>query len=128
DEPTTGLDPQGTREIRSLVRELAGEGVTVVLSSHLLAEVEQVCTDVAVLNRGRLVLQGTVDDLRARSGVRVAVTTPDPDTAAQAMRDLGLADVRVERDVVSADPGEVPVEEVCALLVRAGVRVRELTR
>ncbi|MQA81132.1 MAG: ATP-binding cassette domain-containing protein [Streptosporangiales bacterium] len=128
DEPTNGLDPQGTREIRSLIRELATEGVTVMLSSHLLAEVEQVCTDVAVLNRGRLVLQGTVDDLRTRSGVRLAVTTPDTELAAKAMRELGLTDVVSDRSSVTADPGDVPVEEACAALVRAGVRVRELTQ
>lgn len=127
DEPTNGLDPQGTREIRSLIRELATEGVTVMLSSHLLAEVEQVCSDVAVLNRGRLVLQGTVDDLRARSGVRLSVTTPDTELAASTMRELGLSDVVSDQRSVTADPGDLPVEEACAALVRAGVRVRELT-
>src|SRR5204863_8240607 len=65
DEPTNGLDPQGMREIRSLVRELAEDGSTVFLSSHLLDEIEQVCSHAAVMNRGRLVVQGTVADLSA---------------------------------------------------------------
>lgn len=65
DEPTNGLDPQGMREIRSLVRELAAEGTTVFLSSHLLDEIEQVCTHAAVMARGRLIVEGPVADLAA---------------------------------------------------------------
>ncbi len=63
DEPTIGLDPQGMREVRLLIRELAQQGMTVFLSSHLLHEVEQVCTAMAVINRGRLVVQGPVKEL-----------------------------------------------------------------
>ena len=69
DEPTNGLDPQGTREIRSLIGELATGGVTVFVSSHLLAEVEQVCSHVGIMSAGRLVAQGTVRDSR-RGGAR----------------------------------------------------------
>ena len=58
DEPTNGLDPQGTREVRSLVRSLAADGATVFVSSHLLAEVEQICTHAAIISAGRLVAQG----------------------------------------------------------------------
>ena len=68
DEPTNGLDPQGTREVRSLIAELARDGVTVFLSSHLLSEVEQLCTDIGVMSAGRLVWQGTLAELRARAG------------------------------------------------------------
>ncbi|MBN9199931.1 MAG: ATP-binding cassette domain-containing protein, partial [Microbacterium chocolatum] len=64
DEPTNGLDPQGTREVRALVRALAAEGATVFVSSHLLAEVEQLCSHVGVMSGGRLVAQGTLDDFR----------------------------------------------------------------
>jgi len=77
DEPTNGLDPQGTREVRSLIRSLADEGTTVFLSSHLLSEVEQVCTHVAVMRSGRLVTSGTLEALRAESAPRVRVHTPD---------------------------------------------------
>lgn len=81
DEPTNGLDPQGMREIRALVRELAADGTTVFLSSHLLDEIEQVCTHAAVMARGRLITQGTVADLSAtvldtRASGRLTVTTP----------------------------------------------------
>ena len=68
DEPTNGLDPQGTREVRALVSALAADGVTVLLSSHLLSEVEQVCTHVGVMHVGELVAQGTLDELRAGPG------------------------------------------------------------
>ena len=82
DEPTNGLDPQGMREIRALVRELAADGTTVFLSSHLLDEIEQVCTHAAVMARGRLITQGTVAELSAtvldsRGRGRLTVTTPD---------------------------------------------------
>lgn len=71
DEPTNGLDPQGMREIRTLVRELASDGTTVFLSSHLLDEIEQVCTHAAVMAQGRLITQGPVADLSA-GGARPA--------------------------------------------------------
>ena len=64
DEPTNGLDPQGTREVRTLVRELAADGTTVLVSSHLLAEIEQVCTHVGIMSRGRLLLQGDLAELQ----------------------------------------------------------------
>ncbi len=63
DEPTNGLDPQGTREVRSLIREIAGDGITVFVSSHLLAEVEQVCTHLGVMRAGKLVYQGSLAQL-----------------------------------------------------------------
>src|SRR6516225_6300275 len=81
DEPTNGLDPQGIREIRDLLVRLNEAGTTVFLSSHQLAEVEQLCTRVGVIDRGRLVLQEDLDELRAPTG-RVVVHTPDADRAA----------------------------------------------
>ncbi|MCH1868250.1 ABC transporter ATP-binding protein [Nocardioides sp. CFH 31398] len=86
DEPTNGLDPQGIHEIRELLLELNRGGVTVFLSSHLLAEIEQMCTRVGVLDRGRLVLQ---DDLAALQGPtgRTEVVTDDPGRAASLLGD-----------------------------------------
>ncbi len=120
DEPTNGLDPQGMREIRELLRELNGEGTTIVLSSHLLTEVEQLCTRVGVMDRGRLVLQSNVDELFAPTG-RVRLSTPDSDRA------VALLDGQVEvRDgdrllVRHADPAELN-----ALLVSQGLRITEI--
>ena len=76
DEPTNGLDPQGIQEIRELLLDLNRAGTTVFLSSHLLGEIEQICTRVGVLDRGRLVLQAELDELRRPTG-RVEVHTPD---------------------------------------------------
>ncbi len=90
DEPTNGLDPQGTREVRALIRELAAEGATVFLSSHLLSEVEQVCSHVGVMSRGRLVTQGTLNDLRGAAATSVRVVTGQPDEARAVLTGLGL--------------------------------------
>ncbi len=91
DEPTNGLDPQGTREVRALVRELAGDGTTVFLSSHLLSEIELMCRHVGVMSHGRLVFQGTMADLRRRAAARVRVETDRPAQAAEVMRRLGTS-------------------------------------
>ncbi|MFH8764584.1 ABC transporter ATP-binding protein [Streptomyces althioticus] len=124
DEPTNGLDPQGMREIRALVRELATDGTTVFLSSHLLDEIEQVCTHVAVMARGRLLTQGPVAELAAGARGRLVVTTPDPADAARALKEQGVADVVVDGDRVTAEPPARDLAEVNAALVTAGVRVR----
>ncbi|MEV6959004.1 ABC transporter ATP-binding protein [Streptomyces sp. NPDC051207] len=124
DEPTNGLDPQGMREIRTLVRELASDGTTVFLSSHLLDEIEQVCTHAAVMAQGRLLTQGPVADLAAGARGRLAVTTPDPGEAARVLKEQGVGDVVADGERVT---GEVPgrdLAEVNAALVTAGVRVR----
>ena len=91
DEPTNGLDPQGTREVRSLVRSLAADGATVFVSSHLLAEVEQICTHAAIMSAGRLVAQGTLAELRQGGQARIRVLTPDAGTAAEVLARLGLS-------------------------------------
>ena len=84
DEPTNGLDPQGIREIRDLLIELNAAGTTVFLSSHQLSEVEQLCTRVGIVNRGRLVRQDDLDTLRALTG-RSIVRTPDTDRAREVL-------------------------------------------
>ena len=122
DEPTNGLDPQGMREIRSLVRELASDGTTVFLSSHLLDEIEQVCTHAAVMARGRLITQGPVTDLAAKG--RLVVTTPDTGEAARVLKEQGAADVVIAEDRVTAEPPEGELADINAALVEAGVRVR----
>jgi ABC-type multidrug transport system ATPase subunit len=120
DEPTNGLDPQGIREIRDLLTELNRAGTTVFLSSHQLGEVELLCTRVGIVDRGRLVLQENLDELRAPTG-RVVVHTPDADRAA-ALLDGRVAQRDRDRLVVAeADPVAVN-----ARLVTAGLRVSEI--
>lgn len=120
DEPTNGLDPRGIGEMRTLLLALNAAGTTVVLSSHLLSEVEALCTRVGVLDRGRLVLADDLDALRAPTG-RVRVRTPDPAAV------VGLLDGQVVgRDgdtllVRADDPGTLN-----ARLVAGGIVVTEL--
>ncbi|MCG2624707.1 ABC transporter ATP-binding protein [Arthrobacter sp. I2-34] len=127
DEPTNGLDPQGTREVRSLVRSLAAGGTTVFVSSHLLAEVEQICTHAAVMSAGRLVAQGSLDELRAAGRRQVRIQTPDGDAARRVLLDLGLAP---EPGPGNGAPVTAPLdyhlapERIVAALVAADVRVR----
>jgi ABC-2 type transport system ATP-binding protein len=124
DEPTNGLDPQGTREVRSLVSELARDGVTVFLSSHLLSEVEQICTDVGVMSAGRLVWQGGLAQLRAEQAPLVRVETDQTEAAARVLDDLGLSGVQTADGNVRALLGEAVPERVVDALVRGGVGVR----
>ncbi|HEY3867132.1 MAG TPA: ABC transporter ATP-binding protein [Actinocrinis sp.] len=123
DEPTNGLDPQGMREIRGLIKSLAADGTTVFLSSHLLDEVEQVCTHAAVMSRGRLVMQGEVGDLGAGLRARIQVASPDTEAAQAVLERMGATDVRVEKDRVHCDAEGLEPDAVCAALVGAGVRI-----
>ena len=125
DEPTNGLDPQGTREVRHLVRELAGEGATILVSSHLLSEIDQVCTHVGVMRQGRLLVQGPRDALGTADAAQVVVTT-EPDSLAQARETfarLGLEETAVDGEVVAARLGAVALADVAPALVAAGVPV-----
>ncbi|GAA0684036.1 ABC transporter ATP-binding protein [Kitasatospora atroaurantiaca] len=126
DEPTNGLDPQGMREIRALVREVAAEGTTVFLSSHLLDEIEQVCTHAAVMSKGRLVVQGTVAELAARAQGRLVVRTPDVAAASEVLSGHRVTDLRPSEarvDGLAAELGDEALPKLCAALVEAGVRV-----
>jgi ABC-2 type transport system ATP-binding protein len=125
DEPTNGLDPQGTREVRALIRQIAADGTTVFVSSHLLAEVEQICTHVGVMRTGRLVFQGSLSDLRRTGAARIRVQTSDIETAVKVLTDLGLADPRAGDGEASAVLADAEPEQICAELVQAGVGVRE---
>jgi ABC-2 type transport system ATP-binding protein len=120
DEPTNGLDPQGITEIRELLLGLHREGTTIFLSSHLLAEVEQLCSRVGVLDRGRLVLQEEMATLTAPTGATV-VETPVPDRV-RATLDGRVTSIEGTRVIVRGDDPA----EVNALLVGAGVPVTGL--
>lgn len=130
DEPTNGLDPQGTREVRALIRSFAADGTTVFVSSHLLAEVEQLCTHIGVMSGGRLVAQGTLEEFR-RAGARerVQIRTPDPEAAHAVLASLGFeVDARTAASDLDLVTGVMPdgtePETIVTALVAAGVRVR----
>ncbi|MGN6430797.1 MAG: ABC transporter ATP-binding protein [Gaiellaceae bacterium] len=98
DEPTTGLDPAGMRDMRDLVRRLASEGITVLLSSHLLGEVEELCNRVAIIRKGRIVYEGQLQDLLATATTGYRLRSPEPDRArALLLNQPGI------REVVSVD-------------------------
>jgi ABC-2 type transport system ATP-binding protein len=127
DEPTNGLDPQGTREVRHLIAELAADGITVFVSSHLLSEVAQVCSHVGVMRTGSLVWQGSMAELAAQQRVRVSVEARDSGAAKAVLADLGLAEISEQDGCASAELGLVQPEDVVAALVAAGVGVRGFT-
>ncbi|MFI0422800.1 ATP-binding cassette domain-containing protein [Spongiactinospora sp. 9N601] len=126
DEPTNGLDPAGTREVRALIRQVAAAGTTVFVSSHLLSEVEQMCTHVGVMRTGRLVAHGPIEELRAGREPRIKIETPDVGLAAGVLAGLGLAEPRSGPGEVSAALGTAAPDLVCAALVTAGVAVHGL--
>jgi ABC-2 type transport system ATP-binding protein len=123
DEPTNGLDPQGTREVRHLVASLADEGSTVLVSSHLLSEIEQVCTHVGVMHVGRLVAQGPVSEIGGDARPRARVETDQPQVAARIMTELGVRDVRVEHGSAVGELDGTAPEKIVAGCVQQGLAV-----
>ncbi len=128
DEPTNGMDPAGMAEVRELIRGLATGGRTVLLSSHLLHEVEHVCDSVAILSRGRLIAQGKVADLvQSGGGERVSLRTTDNARAVEALSALDWVEEVQARDesVLVTAPSERS-SELSAALARAEVYVTEM--
>ena len=131
DEPTNGLDPAGTRDVRRIIADLHADGATVVVSSHLLTEVEATCTHVAVLQSGALIAAGELSSLLDADAAGLVVVTPDVELAVATLRGTGATAYRdggsdgAPAVVVSDGP---PAPEVVALLVRAGVAVHEARR
>jgi ABC-2 type transport system ATP-binding protein len=117
DEPANGLDPEGIRWLRDLLRHEAGNGVTVLVSSHVLAEVAQTVDDVVVIARGRLVAQSTIGDLTARAVGAVRVRTPHADRLREALEARGIEvepagpDGLVARGTSSPAVGEIAAEQ-----------------
>ncbi|MFD8494453.1 ABC transporter ATP-binding protein [Amycolatopsis sp. NPDC059657] len=127
DEPTNGLDPAGTREIRRIIGELHAEGVTVLVSSHLLAEVEATCTHVAVLHDGTVVAQGELAELLESGSPSLVVSTPDADKAVEALREHRIT-TRLSPEGIRADLTSTTAPEVLSILIRAEVAVYEAKR
>jgi ABC-type multidrug transport system ATPase subunit len=127
DEPTNGMDPAGMREIRLLLRKLAEENVTIFLSSHLLHEVEQICDRIAVLNKGWIVTQGTVNELLEGQKV-VRVRVPSPTEAAVLLQERleGVTDAQTNGGTVMVTG--VESQDVVAFLVANGIIPSEVSR
>ena len=127
DEPTNGLDPAGTREIRKIIGELHADGVTVLVSSHLLAEVEATCTHVAVLHEGSVVAQGELAELLESGSPTLLVSTPDGAEAVEALRENRITS-KLTPEGVRVDLTATTPPAVLEILVRAGVALYEATR
>lgn len=127
DEPTNGLDPQGTREVRNLIRSLASEGITIFLSSHLLSEIEQLCDHVAVMNAGKILAQGSLPELRSQMKTRLSIRLEPSDKATSILNEAGLNGALNDEGVLVG-----PVEanfDTAGLnkkLVEAGILVSEI--
>jgi ABC-2 type transport system ATP-binding protein len=122
DEPTTGLDPAGMRDMRQLVRRLAGEGITILLSSHLLYEVEDLCNRVAIVRRGRVVYEGSLAELKATSATGYRLRAVDLETARRvALSVAGIVDLVAEDGELRFAAGEDAVAMLTVALGRAGV-------
>jgi ABC-type multidrug transport system ATPase subunit len=127
DEPTNGLDPAGTREVRAVIAELHAAGTTVLVSSHLLSEVEATCTHVAVLHRGSVVAQGELAELLDSGNSGLLVSTSDVTLAMDTLRDKRVP-AKATPDGVRVDTTATTSADVVAMLVHAGVAVNEARR
>src|SRR5579884_186457 len=126
DEPTTGLDPGGMRDMRLLIQRLAGQGITIVLSSHLLAEVEEVCNRVAIVQKGRIVYEGQIAELKRAAGMTYRLSTTDDARALAVCRaQPGIADVRCG-ETITFTADAAAVAELSRALVEAGALIRAL--
>jgi ABC-2 type transport system ATP-binding protein len=129
DEPTTGLDPAGMRDMRLLIRRLADDGITVLLSSHLLNEVEDVCNRVAIVRSGEIVYEGEIAELKRGAGtVYRLLTTDDARAVAICRAQPGIADVqqRSGRGGLTFTAADGTVAQLSQALVQAGALIREL--
>jgi ABC-2 type transport system ATP-binding protein len=129
DEPTTGLDPAGMRDMRELVRDLAAHGITVLLSSHLLAEVEELCNRVAIIRRGRIAYEGSLAELRETAGLRYRLRTTDDGLARRVLSaQSGIADVSDYHDGLAFKASsEAAVADLSVALAESGAPVLELS-
>ena len=130
DEPATGLDPGGMRDMRDLIRDLSGRGMTVLLSSHLLGEVEDLCNRVAIVRKGGVAYQGSLADLQRQAGGGYLLRTNDNELAERvAAAQAGIEEVRagVEGGVTFAAESEDAVGALSQALTESGALIRELS-
>ena len=127
DEPANGLDPAGIRDMRSLIANLPDRGVTVLYSSHLLAEVEEVCNRVAIVNDGRIAFEGRLDELRASFGISYRLGTGDDLAARAVAEELGVPAHAVAGGL-SLTADRKAVDRLTVELGRRGIAIRHLAQ
>ncbi len=124
DEPANGLDPQGIRWLRELLRSLAGEGRTILISSHVLAEIEQIADEVVIIHRGKFVEHATTTELAARAAGGIRVRTPQADRLRAALEQAGIKVTASDGDLLTvADATTARVGELAAA---SGIVLHEL--
>jgi ABC-2 type transport system ATP-binding protein len=127
DEPTTGLDPAGMRDMRALVRRLAGEGITVLLSSHLLGEVEDLCNRVAIIRTGTIVYEGTLHDLLATAQTEYRLRATEPERALMiCSAQRGVEKIRVEGPELRFQADEQAAAAISIALGQARIGITAL--
>jgi ABC-2 type transport system ATP-binding protein len=128
DEPATGLDPAGMRDMRALIRRLAEEGITVLLSSHQLPEVQELCDRVAIVDSGRVVYEGALADLRRQGGAGYRLRSTDDARAVEVLRSRdGVEHVSVDEHGVGFQAHERDVGELSLALAGAGIGILALS-
>ncbi len=130
DEPTTGLDPAGMRDMRRLVRDLAGRGITVLLSSHLLVEVDELCNRMAIIRRGRIAYEGSLAELRQTAGLSFRVRTTDDERARAILTrqaHVSALEQRSGTELAFKVTDESAVAELSLALAESGVGILELS-
>jgi ABC-2 type transport system ATP-binding protein len=126
DEPTTGLDPAGMRDMRELVKRLAGEGITILLSSHILAEVEELCNRVAIIRRGTIIYEGLLQELLLSAGGSYRLITTDPGRARALLLARGFEGVQVVDDELRFQAEVSAIEGATVALGEAGIGISAL--
>ena len=127
DEPATGLDPAGMRDMRRLIRRLADGGMTVLLSSHLMPEVEELCNRVAIVRAGAIVYEGAIADLKREAGSTYRLRTTDDERALRVCEaQPGVSDARLQDGAVVFSANEEAVAELSLALIEAGALIRSL--
>ncbi|GBD94641.1 putative ABC transporter ATP-binding protein YxlF [bacterium BMS3Abin05] len=128
DEPSSGLDPEGMKEVRNLIQNISAQGMTVFLSSHLLHEVEQICNRMAIINRGELLVQGNVNELLKSGETILTIRTPQTRRAREILEKKKIAgsiEIQDERVRIKIDYSKIP--QINAWLTDAGIPIFELT-
>ena len=129
DEPTNGLDPSGIVEIREMILRIAEKGITVILASHLLDEVEKVCSHVAILKKGETLFKGTVAELTSKEGVRLEVGGSDLLAIREKAIELGFSDAVINGNKVSFLLNDTSnTSEINKALVNADLEISHLSR
>jgi ABC-2 type transport system ATP-binding protein len=134
DEPTNGLDPAGIHEFRAMIRGFVAEGRTVLLSSHLLGEVERICDHVAIVDRGRVVTQGSIAELASGSAEAILVATSDDEEALaivschRAVDAIDLADEGIRITLMPDVEPDAAADDIGRRLIEGGVAIRRFER